>query len=585
MHCKGNDLGVVMLKLKVNCKGRFSAGEAMRRQPRHSRSQDFFFLKRPIIRFQTITESLLANMATVLPPPSKRQKRVHLEQTQVQQEALTNEVPHDAGSIRVQFVDARTGEKDGGPVLIPLVTSNIKTLNQLANHIARKDIDEDDDEGDIPYKFTLVLPDSNQKLDITSNLYNALVAATGSASTEQIPIIQRTPQAVFKVRPVTRCSASIPGHGEAILAAQFSPVSSRRMCSGSGDNTARIWDCDTGTPFKTLKGHTSWVLVIAYSPDGSMVATGSHDKTVRLWDSESGKQLGKPMTGHSAFVRGIAWEPYHLQQEGRPRLASCSKDGSIRIWDALGGHIEHVLSGHKTSVSCVRWGGTGQIYTSGHDKTIKIWDSNKGTLIKSLTSHAHQVNHLALSTDAVLRTSYHDPQAKSKPPEDTAARRALAKARYEKAATVKGKITERLVSASDDNTIFLWDAFDSTKPIARLLGHQKQVNHVTFSSDGALIASCGFDNHVKLWSGVDGSFLYTMRAHVGPVYMAGFSADSRLLVSCSKDTTLKIWDVGTGKLKGDLPGHKDEVYAVDWAPDGGRVGSGGKDKVVKLWAH
>lgn len=223
----------------------------------------------------------------------------------------------------MQFVDARSGEKDGGPILIPLAASNTKTLNQLVNQLARKDAvaaeDEDDeDDGDIPHKFTLVLPETGQKLDISTNLYDALLAATGSASTEEIPIIQRIPQAVFRVRTVNRCSASIPGHGEAILCTQFSPVSSARMCSGSGDNTARIWDCDTGTPFRVLKGHTSWVLAVSFSPDGAMVATGSHDKTVRLWDAVTGKELGDAMKGHTAFVRGLLGSHIIFSNQGDP---------------------------------------------------------------------------------------------------------------------------------------------------------------------------------------------------------------------------------------------------------------------------
>jgi ribosome assembly protein 4 len=253
------------------------------------------------------------------------------------------------------------------------------------------------------------------------------------------------------------------------------------------------------------------------------------------------------------------------------------------VWDVVSKRIELVLSGHKGSVSCVRWGGTGRIYTSSEDKTIKIWDASKGTLITTLAAHAHWVNHLALSTDFVLRTAYHDHTGQF--PATESAKVAKAKERFETAATINNEIVERVVSASDDFTIFLWHPSASTKPVARLLGHQKQVNHVTFSPNGLFIASAAFDNHVKLWSAVDGKFLFTLRAHVGPVYMTSFSADSRLLVSASKDTTLKVWDCATGKMKEDLIGHKDEVYAVDWAPDGGKVGSGGKDKTVRVWRH
>ena len=355
------------------------------------------------------------------------------------------------------------------------------------------------------------------------------------------------------------------------------------MLTGSGDNTARIWDCETGTPLQTLKGHTSWVLVVSWSPDDSTIATGSMDNTVRLWDPQSGAARGSPLKGHTKWVRSMAWEPYHLQAPGRPRLASASKDATVRIWDVVSQRIETVLSGHKGSVSCVRWGGTGKIYTSSQDKTVKIWNASNGTILGTLTAHAHWVNHLALSTDFVLRSAYHDHTGNI--PSSDSQKLAKARSRFESAATINGEVVERLVSASDDFTIYLWHPSATLKPIARLLGHQKQVNHVTFSPNGQLIASAGFDNHVKLWNASDGKFLHSLRAHVGPVYMTSFSADSRLLVSASKDTTLKVWDVATGKMKEDLIGHRDEVFAVDWAPDGGRVGSGGKDKAVRIWRH
>jgi ribosome assembly protein 4 len=378
-----------------------------------------------------------------------------------------------------------------------------------------------------------------------SNIHQTLIAP-GLISTEQVQNVSAAPQAVFKVQAVSRCAASITGHGEAILATQFSPRSSSRMVSGSGDNTARIWDCDTCTPVHTLKGHTSWVLAVSWSPDDSRIATGSMDNTVRLWDSKTGKQIGNPMKGHTKWVRTLAWEPYHTQKPGEPRLASSSKDSTVRIWFANQQRIDMVLSGHKGSVSCVRWGGTGFIYTASEDKTIKVWNDNNGMLAHTLTSHAHWVNHLALSTDFVLRTAYHDHTGQI--PDTDEAKATKAKERYLKAATIQGEVVERLVSASDDFTMYLWEPSKSTKPIARMTGHQKQVNHVTFSPDGLLIASAGFDSHTKLWNARDGEFINTLRGHVAPVYQCCFSADSRLLVTASKDTTLKVWDMRTHKL-------------------------------------
>lgn len=189
-----------------------------------------------------------------------------------------------------------------------------------------------------------------------TNVWKSLLVP-GLISTEEVQHVAAAPQAVFKVQAVSRCAATIPGHGMPILCCQFSPRNSSRMVTGSGDNTARIYDVDTGTPVHTLKGHTSWVLAVAWSPDGERIATGSMDNSVRLWDAKTGQQVGKAMTGHSKWVTALAWEPFHVQRQGEPRLASSSKDATVRVYAANNQTIGMVLSGHKGSVSCVRWGG------------------------------------------------------------------------------------------------------------------------------------------------------------------------------------------------------------------------------------
>jgi ribosome assembly protein 4 len=238
----------------------------------------------------------------------------------------------------------------------------------------------------------------------------------------------------------------IPGHGDSILTAQFSPESSSRLATGSGDKTVRIWNAESGTPKFTLKGHTGWVLCVAWSPDGRKLASGGMDTSVRLWDPDTGMALGVgPLNGHGKWVNSIAWEPYHLWRDGTPRLASASKDATVRLWIVNTGRTEHILSGHKGSVSCVRWGGTGLIYTASHDKTLRVWDANKGTLVHSLTSHVHWVNHLALSTEFALRTGFFDHNLI---PETEEGKRDKAKQRFERAAKIQGSVSERLVSAS-----------------------------------------------------------------------------------------------------------------------------------------
>ncbi len=153
----------------------------------------------------------------------------------------------------------------------------------------------------------------------------------------------------------------------------------------------------------------------------------------------------------------------------------------------------------------VKWGGEGLIYTGSSDRTIKIWSGKDGKLVRTLNEHAHWVNTLALSTDFILRTGPFDHHGKV--PKDDESAKAAALARYKSHIALTPEV---LISGSDDHTLFLWPnqaenaEGNVKKPTARLMGHQKQVNHVAFSPDGRLIASAGFDNAVKIWEGKTG---------------------------------------------------------------------------------
>ena len=201
----------------------------------------------------------------------------------------------------------------------------------------------------------------------------------------------------------------------------------------------------------------------------------------------------------------------------------------------------------------------------------------QGVLCRCLEGHAHWVNALALSTDYAMRTGSFDPSRRESG--DCEGReQERAAARYEEVRAGG----ERLVSGSDDFTLFLWKPETDKKPLARMTGHQQLINDVRFSPDGRLICSASFDKSIKIWDGQTGKFLATLLGHVQPVYQVCWSSDSRLLVSGSADSTLKVFDVVSKKLLLDLPGHADQVFSVDWSPDGERVASGGQDKVLKV---
>ncbi|MBW0491970.1 hypothetical protein O181_031685 [Austropuccinia psidii MF-1] len=535
-------------------------------------------------------------MATVIPPPSKKKAKLEKLNANKVKDVTLPSFPN----VIVQLKDGQTGNLIGSSLSLPSSTDK-HGLELLVNSLKKaqpkkpiRDGEESDDDDDLdrPWSFSLTLKpriksddDENGLQEVRIPIYDSLAQDlltkySDLVSSEDVLVIDCEPEAIFKVREVRRCSSSLAGHAAPILCASFSPTGTY-LATGSGDHTCRVWDLSTETPKFSLAGHTGWLLCVEWDGCERLVATGSMDKTVRIWDPSTGKQLGEPLKGHAQWITSLAWEPIHLNPS-TTRLASSSKDGTVRVWNPRNGRLHFALGGHTATVNVVRWSGQNVLYTASSDRTVKCWDAKDGKLIRTLNEHSHWVNTLALNTDFILRTGPFEPATFNKPSSDEQAQQAALK-RYK---SFTSTMPELLISGSDDHTLFLWSPLDSAtpkKPLARLTGHQKQVNHVCFSPDGRLLASASFDNHIKLWEGKTGKFITTLRGHVAPVYRLSWSCDSRLLVSASKDSTLKLWDLKTHKIKVDLPGHTDEVYCVDFVAD--KVASGGRDKVVKIWKN
>ncbi|ERF75779.1 Vegetative incompatibility protein HET-E-1 [Endocarpon pusillum Z07020] len=140
----------------------------------------------------------------------------------------------------------------------------------------------------------------------------------------------------------------------------------------------------------------------------------------------------------------------------------------------------------------------------------------------------------------------------------------------------------QLASASDDETVKIWDA-SSGECLQTLEGHSGGVRSVVFSHDSAQLASASDDETVKIWDASSGECLQTLEGHSGGVNSVVFSHDSAQLASASYDKTVKIWDASSGECLQTLEGHSGGVNSVVFSHDSAQLASASDDKTVKIW--
>lgn len=195
---------------------------------------------------------------------------------------------------------SESGEQTGDIMDLPKECT-IQQLSLLCNAILNQ-------EDSVSFLFYI------NDVEITHTLEKTLTRS--DINTEGIIDIIYQQQAVFRVRPVTRCTSSMPGHAEAVISVSFSP-DGKHLASGSGDTTVRFWDINTQTPSFTCKKHNNWVLCISWSPDSTKLASACKEGKIIIWDPFKGIQIGRDMIGHKQWVTNLSWEPYHKNIECR----------------------------------------------------------------------------------------------------------------------------------------------------------------------------------------------------------------------------------------------------------------------------
>ncbi|THU84653.1 WD40 repeat-like protein [Dendrothele bispora CBS 962.96] len=361
-----------------------------------------------------------------------------------------------------------------------------------------------------------------------------------------------------------------------VYAIAFSPDGSQ-LASVSEDNTVQIWNTATGQEEAKLEGHTDRVLSVAFSPDGSQLASGSSDNTVWIWNTATGQEEAK-LEGHTDEVQSVAFSPDGSQ------LASGSSDNTIRIWNTATGQEEAKLEGHTDEVWSVAFSPDGSQLASGSsDKTVQIWNTATGQEEAKLEGHTDWVLSVAFSPDGSQLVSGSSDKTVQIWNTATGQEEAKLKGHTDRVQSVAfSPDGTQLASGSSDKTVWIWNTATGQEE-AKLEGHTDLVLSVAFSPDGSQLASGSSDKTVQIWNTATGQEEAKLKGHTDRVQSVAFSPDGTQLASGSSDKTVWIWNTATGQEEAKLEGHTDLVLSVAFSPDGSQLASGSSDKTVQIW--
>lgn len=313
---------------------------------------------------------------------------------------------------------------------------------------------------------------------------------------------------------MSRGPIDLTGHTNLVTATVFTP-DSRRLASGSWDNTIKVWNVERAAEEATLRGHSNSVWSLATNGDGLLLASGSGDFTVKLWSLSSFAEL-QTFRGHTEGVYSVA----------------LSADGNVLV-------------------------------SASSDRTVRIWDPHSGEVAR--LHHPYPVRCLALTRDGRLLITSCDEKFIGSPPTseltfwDVPTRRQIVAVRraaigWSLALTADGRRLAVGLSEGDFDSdtpivrsmVELWDV-PSQQIDARWQAHARQVTSLAFTGDARRLATGSFDTTVRLWTVADQQLEAEFRDQRFWVNSVATTGDGRWLASGGGQSPsiaeLHLWDL------------------------------------------
>ena len=284
------------------------------------------------------------------------------------------------------------------------------------------------------------------------------------------------------------------GHTDEINSVAFAP-SNQHLVSVSDDDTAIIWDIASGRVLWRLEGHRGAVRRVAYSPDGSRIATGSdsEDGSVKIWDASSGQCLRFLCFGER--VDKLIFSP-----DGAQLIVELEHTGAI--CDAHTGTVNSTLQhedGEQMRLSLSHQGD--RIIAGTIDGKVTIWSTMTGEELLQFDEHTAKISYAAFSPDSA-----------------------------------------EVVTASRDHTVITCDS--QTGQIRHAYQMPTGVWSAAYSPNGDYLAMGDGDGRIRVRDAKSGMFLAEFGGHGGALDELRFLPDGHSLLShCDEDATVRLWSV------------------------------------------